>query len=171
MAFKSSVDRARPGEDGNGGLPISMLPRVRLTWYSFARSREPAWAPPYAAEELRDAHLAEDTCRTGAILAWHQADAARDWAQGSLARQQALALISRAQKAGALRQALGQIAEARAAWHHATEPTRQRALAAETELRRRHPGIDLPPFHSEQEHGARTQHNVGRESSAGKVRT
>jgi hypothetical protein len=47
---------------------------------------------------------------------------------------------------------LEHIAEARAVWHNATEPTRQRAEAADTELRRRHPGIDLPPLHPKEEH-------------------
>jgi hypothetical protein len=128
-----------------------------------AYQRQAAWAPPQVAEELRDAHLTEDTCRTAAILAWHQADAAPDWAQRSLARQHALTLGSRAQQAGARRQALEQIAETRAAWHQATEPTRQRALAADAELRRRHPGIDLRPIHSEQGHGTRIRSNIGRE--------
>jgi Protein of unknown function (DUF664) len=116
------------------------------------------------AEGLRDAHLAEDTSRTSAILAWHQADAAQGWAQRSLGRQHALALSSRAQQAGIRRQALEQMTEVRAAWYHATEPTRQRALAADTELCRRHPGIDLPPLHPEQEHTPPTQPNIGRES-------
>ena len=50
-----------------------------------------------------------------------------------------------------------------AAWHQANEPARQRALAADTELRRRHPGIDLQPVHSEQGHGTRIHSNIGRE--------
>jgi hypothetical protein len=128
-----------------------------------AYQRQAAWAPPHVADELRDAHLAEDTCRTGAILAWRQADTAQDWAQQSLARQQALTLTSRAQQAGARRQALEQAAEARAAWHQATEPARQQALGADTELRRRHPGIDLTPLHTAQEPGAETKPNVGKE--------
>src|SRR5215472_6749802 len=66
-----------------------------------AYQREAAWAPAHVAKELRDAHLAEETCRTDAILAWRQADTARGWAQQSLARQQALTLTSRAQQAGA----------------------------------------------------------------------
>src|SRR6185437_7085894 len=100
--------------------------------------------------------------RRGAILPWHQAETAQGWAQRSLARQQALELTSRAQQAGARRQAFEQRTEARTAWHHATEPIWQRAQAADTELRRRHPGIDLPPLRPEQEDGALTQPNIGR---------
>ena len=48
-----------------------------------AYARETRWAPPYVADELRDAHLAEDTYRADAVLAWHRADAA---AQGRAGR-------------------------------------------------------------------------------------
>ena len=41
-----------------------------------AYERDTAWAPPYVADELRDAHLAEDTYRADAVRAWHRADAA-----------------------------------------------------------------------------------------------
>jgi hypothetical protein len=122
-----------------------------------AYQREAAWAPPYSARELREAHLAEDACRADAALAWQQADAARNWAERSLAQQRALELSSRVQQAGARRQALEHIAEARVAWHKATESARQRALAADTELRRRHSCIELSPLHPEEERGARTQ--------------
>jgi hypothetical protein len=38
--------------------------------------------------------------------------------------------------------------EARRLWHRATEVSRQRALVADTELRRRHPGMQFPPLRS-----------------------
>jgi hypothetical protein len=40
-----------------------------------AYARETAWAPPYVADELRSAHIAEDAYRADAVRAWHQADA------------------------------------------------------------------------------------------------
>jgi len=166
--------------DAIGPAPERASPELRASWYAAyaalrmpeldretraatddellvrraAYQREAAWAPQYVAGDLREAHLAEDACRADAVMAWQQADAPRDWAERSLARQQALALSSRAQQAGARRQALEQIAEARVAWHEVTEPTRQRALAADAELRRRHPGIDLPPLHPQEQHAA-----------------
>jgi hypothetical protein len=117
-----------------------------------AYQRETAWAPPYVAGELREAYLAEDAYRADAVLAWHRGEAARNWAGKSLACQQAQELSALAQQVRAHREKLEQIAEARRAWYQATEDTRQRALAADTELRRRHPGIDLPPLHPEKEH-------------------
>jgi hypothetical protein len=44
-------------------------------------------------------------------------------------------------------EALTQVAVARLAWRSATEQARQRALAADAELRRRHPEIEVPPLH------------------------
>ena len=48
-----------------------------------AYARDTAWAPPYVAGELRDAHLAEDTYRADAVRAWHRADAAADVSRAS----------------------------------------------------------------------------------------
>ena len=45
------------------------------------------------------------------------------------------------------------MAEARRRWHAATELTRQRALAADAELRRRYPDAELPPLHPADEPG------------------
>ena len=56
-----------------------------------------------------------------------------------------------AQEVGAYREALTEIAEARRRWHAATGLDRQRALMADTELRRRHPDVELPPLHPEAE--------------------
>ena len=47
-----------------------------------AYERDAAWAPPYVAGELREAHIAEDTYRADAVLAWHRADAAADGPNG-----------------------------------------------------------------------------------------
>jgi conjugative relaxase-like TrwC/TraI family protein len=119
-----------------------------------AYARDVVWAPPYAASELRDAHLAEDAYRAEAVLAWQRAAAARGWAARSAGWQQAQELTALAGQASAHRAALEQVAEGRRAWHEATDDTRQRALAADTELRRRHPGIDLLPLHPKREHEA-----------------
>ena len=49
------------------------------------------------------------------------------------------------------REQLTQIADARRAWNAATEASRQRALMADTELRCRHPDVELPPLHPPEE--------------------
>ena len=53
--------------------------------------------------------------------------------------------------AAAVAKALADIAAARQRWHTATEADRQRALMADTELRRRHPDLELPPLHPEED--------------------
>jgi conjugative relaxase-like TrwC/TraI family protein len=108
-----------------------------------AYQRQAAWAPPYVTRELREAYLAEDRYRAGAVLARHRAEAAQGWARRSLARQQALELSALGRRARTRRQSLEHVAEARHAWHEATAEARRHALAADNELRRRHPGIDL----------------------------
>ena len=116
-----------------------------------AYAREAAWAPPYIAAELRDAHIAEDTYRARAVHAWHRADAAADEAERVRAQSEAEQSGALAQEVGAYREALTEVDQARRRWHAATEPARQRALDADTELRRRHPDADVPPFHPDPE--------------------
>jgi AAA domain len=112
-----------------------------------AYERDTMWAPSYVADELRDAHIAEDTYRADAVLAWHRADAAADEAERTGALREAEEYGALAQEVGAYCEALTEIAEARRRWHAATELDRQRALIADTELRRRHPEVELPPLH------------------------
>ena len=110
-------------------------------------SARPGWAPPYVVDELREAHLAEDTYRADAVRAWYRADAATDKAERVRAQQEAEESSALAQEVGAHREALAEVAEARRGWHAATELDRQRALIADTELRRRHPDAELPQLH------------------------
>ncbi|HEY7261653.1 MAG TPA: AAA family ATPase, partial [Trebonia sp.] len=119
-----------------------------------AYERETGWAPPYVARELREAHLAEDAYRADAVRAWHRADAAAGKAERPQARQQAQQSSALAQEVGAYREDLTEIDQARRRWHAATELSRQQALMADTELRRRHPDVDLPPLHPEAEDGS-----------------
>jgi len=111
-------------------------------------TRDTAWAPPYVTGELRAAHLAEDAYRAEAAHTWHQADATADPAERTRLQQDAEQASILVQEVGAYRESLTEIADARRHWHKATEPTRQRALRADAELRRRHPDADLPPLHT-----------------------
>jgi len=82
------------------------------------------------------------------MRAWHRADAAADKAERTQARREAEQYSALAQDVGTYREALTEITEARRRWHAATEVDRQRALMADGELRRRYPGVDLPPLHA-----------------------
>jgi hypothetical protein len=137
-----------------------------LAWRA-AYGREVAWAPPYVAGELRGAHIAEDAYRADAVQAWWRADAAAGEAERVQARLEAEAFSALAQEVGARREAMAEVAEARRAWHEATEVVRQRALVADTELRRRHPGIDLTPLHPDEELTAEVDQQETREAGSG----
>ena len=132
-----------------------------------AYARETAWAPPYVADELRDAHLAEDKYRADAVLAWHRADAAADEAERAGALREAEEDSALAQEVGGYREALSEVAEARRRWHAVTELDRQRAVVADAELRRRYPDADLPPLHpAEEQVTSAPAHEAGEPDSA-----
>jgi len=118
-----------------------------------AYERDTKWAPPYVVGELREAHIAEHTYRADAVRAWHRADAAVDEIERARALREAEENSALAQEVGAYREALTEVAEARGRWHAATELDRQRALMADTELRRRYPDAELPPLHPADETG------------------
>jgi conjugative relaxase-like TrwC/TraI family protein len=108
--------------------------------------RETAWAPPHVAEELRLMRLAERDAHVNAVRADHEARAARDGRAAPRHRQ--LAQIWRALEAKAAREAelFSAAQETRRQWETVTETTRRIAIAADTELRRRRPDLQLAPL-------------------------
>jgi conjugative relaxase-like TrwC/TraI family protein len=106
--------------------------------------RETAWAPPYVAEELRLARIADRDAHVNAIRAEHQLRAAQD--DQVAGRHQQLARIWRALEAKAATEAgiFATAQETRHQWETVTEPTRRIAIAADLELRRRYPGRRIP---------------------------
>jgi hypothetical protein len=125
-----------------------------LTRAAYGRTAQ--WAPPWVGDELRAARLAEADSRTDAHLAWAAADKATG-ADAERAHQLAGSYTALAQEVAARRQHLAEIAEARRVWHAATERDRQQAMAADAELRRRHPGADLPPLQAADGPGAEAE--------------
>jgi conjugative relaxase-like TrwC/TraI family protein len=116
----------------------------RTTWH-----REMAWAPEYKGEELA---LVRGEIRRAEI----DADRARRNAQAAAtteARQRLEQLAAvHADWEQTVRGLAGRLAEAQAgydAWEVATAPTRERAIAADAELRRRHPETWIEPLRSQ----------------------
>jgi hypothetical protein len=103
-------------------------------------AREMAWAPEYKGDELA---LVRGEIRRAQI----EADRARRNARAASgeARQRLEDLAAaRAAWEQAVRELAGRLAEAQAgydAWETATAATRERAISADAELRRRHPGM------------------------------
>ncbi len=110
---------------------------------------ETAWAPRFVSPELRSMRLSAretELTRARAAAETRAAEAHGDHAQAQ--RQQRLARSSVAlrswyeDRAAELEQADADYRE----WEHATEGSRRLAVAADAELRRRDPGLALPPL-------------------------
>jgi conjugative relaxase-like TrwC/TraI family protein len=108
--------------------------------------RETAWAPPHVAEELRLMRKAERDAHVNAVRAEHDSRAAKD--EQAAARHQQLTGIWQALEAKAAKEAaiFTAVQDTRHQWEAVTETTRRIAIAADIELRRRHPGIQLEPL-------------------------
>jgi hypothetical protein len=112
---------------------------------------ETAWAPRHVGRELRLARVGAINADLGAIRAAAEADAARKAAEhGRAARHEELA-ASYQVTADRYRQQetiFAQTMTDRQKWEHATAHSRRLAIAADAELRRRHPDLRIEPLHS-----------------------
>jgi hypothetical protein len=123
------------------GMPDGRLLHLRDT-YPVETARAPRWT----GDELRQARAAARDARLAALgaAARYRGDPEQ------AARQQALAASYQAMR-DAYRQretVLATTMADRADWERATRHQRQLAVAADTELRRRHPGQPWPPLRS-----------------------
>ena len=127
------------------GLPDGTL-HVRDTY-----PIETAWAPPYVGDELRQVRAAAREARLASLRASTEADSARRHGH----REEAILKHELAASYQALQDAYRQretvfaaVMADRADWEHATRQQRHRAVAADAELRRRHPRQHYPPVRS-----------------------
>ena len=128
------------------GLPDGTLLHLRDTY-----PIETGWAPQWTGEELRQVRLGAAEARLAAIRATAEADTAHRHGQHETAvQQQALAASYQAlHDAYAEREAVfAAVMADRQQWETATRQQRQLAVAADTELRRRHPGQHFAPLRS-----------------------
>lgn len=128
------------------GIDLRGLSDGQLTLRRATYQRELAWAPPYVAEELRLARLQARTARENTTRATHAARAAAD--PQTAARHRDLARIWDAMhtRATSVAGTLATAQQTRRQWAALTDSTRRMALAADLELRRRHPDAKLPPL-------------------------
>ena len=126
------------------GMPDGMLLHLRDTYPT-----ETAWAPQYVGDELRQVRAAAWQARLGGLRAGAEATAAANRDQHDRATQQR----DLAASYQALHQAyqhretvFAAIMADRADWDIATRAQRHLAVAADAELRRRHPGQHYPPL-------------------------
>ena len=164
-AYRERYGYAHPG-DPIGPEPAKTSPEARAAWHSALHAlgrvdgidlrgctdgdlwlrrscheRETAWAPPHVTEELRLMRQAERDAHVNAVRAEHEHRAAHD--PQTAARHQHLARIWRALETKAAREAqvFAAVQETRRQWEAITQATRRIAIAADLELRRRHPGL------------------------------
>jgi hypothetical protein len=137
---------------GPAGQPdVRAMADGRLWLLRDTYATKTAWAPPYVGKELRLSRLGAFDAALGTIRADAEAAAARKASDhGRAERQETLAASYRAlrdlyrQREHALAQAMAD----RQDWEHATAASRHLAIAADTELRRRHPGQTIQPLFS-----------------------
>jgi hypothetical protein len=128
------------------GLPDGTLLHLRDTY-----PIETAWAPPYVGDQLRQVRAAAHDARLAGLRAAAEAAAARDrGVHATDSRQQELVVSYQAlHEAYRQRETVFAATMAdRAGWDAATRARRHLAVAADAELRRRHPGQHHPPLRS-----------------------
>jgi hypothetical protein len=128
------------------GMPDGRLLHLRDTY-----PIETAWAPRYVGDELRQVRAAAWNARLSAIRASAEAKAASGRGHyGTAAQQQELAGSYQAlHEAYRQRETVFAATMAdRADWDAATRAQRHLAVAADAELRRRHPEQQYPPLRS-----------------------
>jgi hypothetical protein len=134
-----------------GGPGVRTLPDGRLWLLRDAYAAETAWAPRHTGKELRLARLGAFDAGLGAIRAVAEADAARkDGDHDRAARHEHLAASYRSLRDfyQQREQTFAQAMADRRDWEHATARCRHLAIAADAELRRRHPDRKIEPLRS-----------------------
>src|SRR6185437_15615946 len=111
-----------------------------------AYERETAWAPPHVASDLRLTRIARRDAEVNAIRAEHEAAIARRTRSAGRHRELARHWRTAEAKAATEEQLLADMQATRRDWESITQPTRQAAVAADAELRRRHPRMPIEPL-------------------------
>jgi hypothetical protein len=133
------------------GIDLRALPDGSLLEMRATYAAETAWAPRHVGRELRAIRASADDADLAAIRAQAEERIARQRGQGEVAARHGELARSYAAMEGFYREhetELEQTMQARRDWDHATEESRRLAIAADAELRRRHPGQRLDPLRS-----------------------
>ena len=133
------------------GVELRSLPDGSLLHMRGTYAAETAWAPRHVGRELRQVRVGADTASLAAIRAQAEERIARE--RGRHDRASRHNLLARSWAAmetfyRAQETELEQTMELRRDWERATEHARRLAVAADAELRRRHPERNLEPLRS-----------------------
>ncbi len=146
-AWHHALAAIAPADGGDvRGLPDGALLQLRATY-----PIETAWAPPWVGDQLRQVRCGAEEARLAATRAAAETQAARTSGRNAAAaRHDELAASYHAMaRAYTEREAVfaGVMAD-RAEWDRVTTSRRRQAVAADAELRRRHPGKRFKPLRS-----------------------
>ena len=140
------------------GLPDGTLLHLRDTY-----PIETAWAPQWVGDELRQVRLGAQEARLAAIRAQAEAEMAAANGDEQAATQLQILAASYQAMHDAYHEretVFATVMADRADWEQATRQQRQLAVAADAELRRRHPEQRFAPLHSaEPDHATQAQHD------------
>jgi hypothetical protein len=131
------------------GLDVRGMPDGRLWLIRDSYAAKTAWAPRHAGKELRQARLGSADADLGAIRAAAEIQAARKTGDHARARRHEDLAASYRTMRGYYQQREAVLAQAmadRLEWEDATAASRRLAVAADAELRRRHPGQKIEPL-------------------------
>jgi hypothetical protein len=133
------------------GPDVRSMPDGRLWLIRDTYTAETCWAPRHVGNELRLVRLGAQNAELEAIRRHAEAEAARkDGDHDRANRHESLAASYSAMRDRyqAQEHTFAQAMTDRAEWEHATAPTRHLAIAADTELHRRHPDHNIGPLRS-----------------------
>jgi hypothetical protein len=128
------------------GLPDGSLLHIRDTY-----PLETAWAPKWVGDELRQVRGGAQEAHLAAIRADAEAQAATSRSQNEVAAQQQVLAASYRAMHDVYRErenVFAAVMDDRAKWDRATAQQRRLAVAADAELRRRHPDQRFEPLRS-----------------------
>jgi hypothetical protein len=108
--------------------------------------RETAWAPPHVAADLRLTRIAGRDAEVSAIRAEHEAALTPRTRTAARHRELARHWRTVQAKAAAEERLLTDVHQTRRDWESITQSTRRIAVAADAELRRRHPRMPIAPL-------------------------
>jgi hypothetical protein len=128
------------------GLPDGSLWHRRSTY-----AAETAWAPRHVGRELQRIRVSASQADTTAIRSQAEAEVATQRGQADRAERHAVMARSAKAMERVYRERESELEltmEARREWEQATERSRYQAVAADSELRRRHPRQKIEPLRS-----------------------
>src|SRR5258708_15827313 len=129
-------------------VDVRALPDRSLTHMRDSYRTETGWAPPHVGRQLREVRLGAETMRLRAVRAQAEAQAAAD--QAISARQASIAEKARALEARYREHeaVLDEVMQDRRLWDKLTRGSRQLAVQADSEIRRRYPRQKIKPLAS-----------------------